>query len=141
MKTLVINTDGGARGNPGPAAVGMVFQLDKWKANHEKYIGVATNNVAEYMAVREALQYLLNLATSQDLSIDEVKFYLDSELVVRQLQGKYKVKEPALQRLHQEIQQTLEKMDWPVSFEHVPRAQNRQADKLVNHALDQHLKT
>lgn len=141
MKTLIINTDGGARGNPGPAAVGMVFQLDKWKATHEKYIGEATNNVAEYTAVLEALQHLPNSSASQDLSIDAVKFYLDSELVVRQLQGKYKVKEPALRRLYQEIQQILGEMDLPVSFEHIPRAQNRQADKLVNHALDQHLKT
>ena len=133
---LVINTDGGARGNPGPAAIGVAYRAGDWQENFELYIGNQTNNYAEYMAVKCALEEWPRLKLSKDLDIDRVSFRLDSQLVVFQLQGKYKVKEPTLKRLHTEVSELLMQLGIPYQFGYVPRAQNASADRLVNHALD-----
>ncbi len=133
MNEIKIFTDGGARGNPGPAAVGIVIFSDEKKiAQIKKCIGTATNNIAEYSAVLEALEYL-----AKEDSVNEAEFFLDSELVVKQLNGVYKVKDPKLKELFWQIKQKICELKLQASFTHVPREQNKQADALVNEALDE----
>lgn len=133
---MTIFTDGGARGNPGPAAAAFVV-IDKdgnivYRAG--RYLGRATNNVAEYTAVCDALHWLKGFEVTQKLP-DTITFKLDSLLVVQQLNGRFKIKNPALIELVgfvQKLRGTL-----PVThFVHVPRAKNRLADALVNETLD-----
>lgn len=134
MPQLTIHTDGGARGNPGPAAIGVVFDAEGFHLEHERYIGSATNNVAEYSAVLDALAQVPVICAAE--GITEIVFFLDSELVVKQIRGEYKVKEPSLQTLHADVRKQLSALSVPCSFSHVRREQNKLADKLVNHALD-----
>lgn len=134
MRKLIIYTDGGARGNPGPAGIGVVIQDDAKRliARHGRYIGEATNNVAEYQAL------LLALQKAAKLKAQELLVHMDSELVVRQMQGVYKIKEPALKDLALEAFRLIKKFS-RVSFRHVMREQNKEADRLVNQAIDQKL--
>jgi ribonuclease HI len=128
---LVLHVDGGARGNPGPAAIGVVVSEPGGEVIDElaERIGVATNNVAEYTAVLRALE------RARELQASEVELIGDSELVARQLAGTYKVKHPALRPLYQEALAALNGFDsW--SIRSVPRAENAEADALVNSALD-----
>lgn len=131
MKKLVVNIDGGARGNPGPAAIGAVVQSPDGEMLEEQgeRIGVATNNVAEYRAL------LLGIQRAAELGASELELVGDSELVVRQVKGEYKVKDSTLRELHSEVQRALRGFDrW--SIRHVRREQNAEADRLVNEALD-----
>ncbi|MFH2136151.1 MAG: ribonuclease HI family protein [Patescibacteria group bacterium] len=127
---LQIFTDGGARGNPGPAGIGVVI----WSGNelvgrHKKYIGKATNNQAEYKAV------ILALEEAKKLEPVELEFFLDSELVVKQLNREYKVKDENLAPLFVQVWNA--SMGFKkVTFTHVPREKNKEADKLVNEAID-----
>ncbi len=137
---ITINTDGGARGNPGPAAIGITAQ-DNGNILFEiaEYIGETTNNVAEYTAVIHALDHL----KEHTLSADEVSFILDSELIVRQILGIYRVKEPHLQTLVAKVRQLVADLKnngsiGQITFSHVKRNQNRRADQLVNQSLDSH---
>jgi len=128
---LVLHVDGGARGNPGPAAIGVVVSASEGEVLEElaERIGVATNNVAEYRAV------LRGLERARALGASEVELIGDSELVARQLTGAYKVKHPAMKPLHAEARRALEGFErWRIRT--VPRAQNAAADALVNAALD-----
>jgi ribonuclease HI len=128
---LVLHVDGGARGNPGPAAVGMVIATPEGEVLEEigQRIGQATNNVAEYRAL------LLGLERAAARGASEVEIVGDSELVARQLIGAYKVKHPAMKPLHQQALAQLQGFEkWSVRT--VPRAQNARADALVNRALD-----
>ena len=128
---IEVYCDGGARGNPGPAAFGYVVKKDgQIVKSGNGYIGIATNNVAEYTAVIEALTWL-------ELSYPKVNltFYLDSELVVSQLSGIYKVKNSNIRDLVFKIR-TLESNFGQVNYKHIPREKNKQADRLVNLALD-----
>jgi ribonuclease HI len=134
IDTLEIYTDGGARGNPGPAGIGVhaqpLFQLSE-------YIGETTNNVAEYTAAIRALEYLVN----ENIQVDNINFFLDSELVVKQIKGEYKVKQPHLSTLCLKVHQLLRQIpSSKISFRHVPRTQNKIADSLANQALDSHSK-
>ena len=125
-----IHGDGGSRGNPGPAA-GAAVLLDSDGEVLEKraeYMGVATNNQAEYLAVELGLQAM------HDLKIAEADFYLDSQLVVRQLNGQYKVKHPEMKAAYDRIQELKKGLD--VTFTHVLRADNAIADAAVNECLD-----
>jgi ribonuclease HI len=133
---LIINTDGGARGNPGPAGIGVVFKNENNKiiAEHNKYIGEATNNVAEYKALILALE-----EARKNSEYSELEICMDSELIVRQMQGKYKIKEPTLQVLAGQVFSLLKSFK-SFNFRHVPREQNKEADKLVNSAIDLALK-
>ncbi|MBI4049676.1 MAG: ribonuclease HI family protein [Candidatus Doudnabacteria bacterium] len=128
---LTIYTDGGARGNPGPAAVGVVIYGSGERPIRQisEYIGNATNNQAEYKAL------IRGLNEAALLDAKELLCFLDSELVVRQLIGKYKVKEPELKTLIAEVLRLSNKF-LRVDFKHVLRAKNKLADKLVNEALD-----
>lgn len=130
-KKLLLYTDGGARGNPGPAGIGVVILDDKKNKVKEiyKYIGEATNNVAEYNAIIHGLEEALLLKAK------EVIVHLDSELVTRQLNGEYKVKDAGLKPLFEKALSCLKSFD---SFEirHVERSKNKEADKLVNKAIN-----
>ncbi|MBI2033368.1 MAG: ribonuclease HI family protein [Candidatus Levybacteria bacterium] len=133
---ITINTDGGARGNPGRAAVGVYISDDKGKEllAMGKTIGFATNNVAEYRAVIEALEWVCE--HKEQLEDTTIRFLLDSELVVMQLTGMYRVKNPVLQGLLFTIRTLESKMPFALTYKHIPRAQNKKADALVNKALD-----
>lgn len=128
-------TDGGARGNPGPAAVGVVIQDSHQKTLFEtsRFIGSTTNNVAEYTALICALEWFDSQNYPPPLS---VCFYLDSQLVVRQLSGVYKIKNPTLIQLAHTIKTKLSQLNINPTFHHIPRAQNSRADQLLNQALD-----
>jgi ribonuclease HI len=132
MSSGYLFCDGGARGNPGPAGAGAVL-LDMQQqvlAEGNKYLGEATNNVAEYQGL------LIGLDLAQKHKIDTLKIRLDSELIVRQITGQYKVKNPGLRPLWEKVQHALQAFArWEIA--HVPRAENAHADKLVNLAIDQ----
>ena len=131
MTKLVVNVDGGARGNPGPAAIGAVVQDAGGTVLEQRgeRIGPATNNVAEYRAL------LLGIERAAELGASELELVGDSELIVRQVKGEYKVKDAALRELHTEVKRALRGFDrW--SIRHVRREQNAAADRLVNAALD-----
>ncbi len=129
---LIVHVDGGARGNPGPAAAACVIASPTGEVMDERaqLLGTATNNVAEYRAL------LLGLASARELGASEVEVIGDSELIAKQVQGVYKVKHPAMRPLHLEAMAALRTFErW--SIRTVPRAQNAEADALVNAALDQ----
>lgn len=131
-KQIKVYTDGGARGNPGPAAIGVYMRDDHDSEikRFSKYIGEATNNVAEYSALLGALEFL------DGLEFEAVKFFLDSELVVRQVNGEYKVKDPKLKELYLMVRQKLSDLGREYSVEHIRREGNKVADGLVNYELD-----
>jgi len=128
---LVVNVDGGARGNPGPAAIAAVVQ-DAHGAvleEHGERIGSATNNVAEYRAL------LLGIERAAALGAGELELVGDSELVVKQVKGEYKVKDAGMRELHAQVKEALRGFErW--SIRHVRREQNVEADRLVNQVLD-----
>lgn len=136
MPNYTIFTDGGARGNPGPAAIGVVIRGDDiGKKEYSEYIGITTNNIAEYKAVLFALRKLKQLAGTEKISQSTIQVYSDSELLVRQINGEYKVKEEGLQDIFMELWNL--RMDFgKVKFDHVVRENNKEADKMVNYALD-----
>ena len=127
---VVINADGASRGNPGPAAIGATISDGQGKliARISRYIGTATNNQAEYLAVIAALNEAIRLGARK------VDISLDSELVVRQLSGRYRVKNARLKLLYQEVKQLRQQLE-VFTITHVSRSQNREADKLANMAL------
>ena len=128
---LVVHVDGGARGNPGPAAIAAVLSDPDGGVVEERAetIGVATNNVAEYRAL------LLGIEHARALGANELDIVGDSELIARQVRGEYRVKDPSLRELHARVAKALEGFDrW--SIRNVPRAENAHADRLVNEALD-----
>jgi probable phosphoglycerate mutase len=126
-----LSTDGGARGNPGPAAYAYVLETDDGTvlAAHGEAIGVATNNVAEYRALVEGLRKAV------ELGVDELQVLSDSELVVHQMRGEYKVKNAALRELWEEAQELADRLG-KVRYTAVRREHNELADRLVNEALD-----
>jgi ribonuclease HI len=129
--TLRVSVDGGARGNPGPAAIAAVVQDEGGALLEERSeaIGTATNNVAEYRAL------LLGIERARALGASRLELIADSELIVRQVKGEYKVKEETLRELHRQVQQALGRFaGW--SIRHVRREENAEADRLVNEELD-----
>jgi len=131
MKKLTIYTDGGARGNPGPGGIGVVIYDENRKkiAEISQHIGHSTNNQAEYKAVIAAMK------KAKELGGQELEFYLDSELIVKQLKREYKVKNGELAPLFLQIY-NLEIGFKKVSFRHIPRERNKEADALANMAMD-----
>jgi ribonuclease HI len=128
---LVVNVDGGARGNPGPAAIGVVVSSPDGDVLEElaETIGEATNNVAEYRALLRGIELAAALGATA------LELIGDSELVVRQVRGEYKVKDASLKALHAEVRAALARAgEW--SIRNVPREENAEADRLVNAALD-----
>lgn len=137
---LKIFADGGARGNPGPAAAGFVVKDNTGKilAQKGEYLGEATNNVAEYQAVIKAFEWLrANRRVIADK--ERIGFFIDSQLIVNQLNGLFKVKNARLRNLIVEVRQLEGEVGLPVFYQHVPREKNREADSLVNQILDDRL--
>ncbi|MDP3792699.1 MAG: ribonuclease HI family protein [bacterium] len=136
MNKFTINTDGGSRGNPGPAAIGVVIEGNLvGKKKYGEYIGIATNNEAEYKAVIFALKKLKQLIGQEKAKTSEVEFMVDSELLSKQMNHEYKVKEEGIQKLFLETHNL--KLDFgKVIFTHVMRGKNTHADKLLNQVLD-----
>ncbi len=133
---LMIYCDGGARGNPGPAASAFVVEENgKVIYKESKYLGVATNNVAEYTAVIISLNWLVK--NQEDFSSDTITFVLDSELVAKQLSGLFKVKNENLRNLFFTIKTLEKKVNKKISYANVLRSKNKIADFLVNEKLDE----
>jgi ribonuclease HI len=131
MEKLVVNVDGGARGNPGEAAIGVVVRSPAGEVLEQRgeRIGETTNNVAEYRAL------LAGIERAAELGASELELVGDSELIVRQVKGEYKVKDATLRELHADVERALRPFEaW--SIRHVRREQNAEADRLVNEALD-----
>lgn len=135
MNKIIIFTDGGARGNPGPAGIGAVLKDEKNNIIQEisEYIGETTNNQAEYQAL------IAGLKKAKELKGECLSIYLDSELVVKQLNREYKVKNPELAPLFMQVY-NLSIGFKKITYEHVRRELNKEADKLVNLAIDKELK-
>ncbi|HEX3294416.1 MAG TPA: reverse transcriptase-like protein [Solirubrobacterales bacterium] len=128
---VVVNVDGGSRGNPGPAAVAAVATdpAGEVLAERSETIGEATNNVAEYRAL------LLGIELAKELEADEVEFVGDSKLIVEQVKGNWRVKQDHLRPLHTKVRDALRDLSsW--SIRHVKRGENERADELLNEALD-----
>jgi ribonuclease HI len=130
-KRLEVFLDGGSRGNPGPGALGVVIQDADGEVvkEYSEFLGETTNNIAEYTAVIRALEL------ADDLGADEVKIFGDSQLVVRQLTGVYKIKAPHILQLIKVVKEN-EKRFKSVEYVHIPREENVEADRLVNEELD-----
>ena len=131
MRTLVLRTDGAARNNPGPAGAGILIEDEqgmRLQARH-KWLGSMTNNQAEYHALIEGLKLV------SEWKPDRLLIYVDSKLVVEQIKGNWKIKEPDLQRLNSQAMDLLGRLQYQIS--HVPREQNSGADHLANMAIDE----
>jgi ribonuclease HI len=132
VKRVIVNVDGGSRGNPGPAAIAAVATDPSGEvlAERSETIGEATNNVAEYRAL------LLGIEMAKELSPDEVEYVGDSKLIVEQVKGNWKVKQDHLRPLHTKVKDALRDLPkW--SIRHVKRDDNERADELLNEALDE----
>mgnify|MGYP001619319296 FL=1 len=137
IKSLNVFTDGGARGNPGPSAIGVYIESTDGKiiSGFGKTIGIATNNVAEYKAVIEALTWIIE--NKKDLRKDaKINFFLDSKLVCSQIIGIFKVKNPDLRNLLFDVRNMEAQINLPIFYKYIPREQNSKADAFVNQALD-----
>ena len=137
MRKIIIYTDGGSRGNPGPAAIGVVFCNERGQVikEYSEYLGEATNNEAEYEAVIFALKKFKALFGKKLAQNTEIEIRSDSELLVKQLAGKYKILEPDIQQLFLQVWNS--KIDFKeVKFKLISREKNKEADRLVNEVLD-----
>lgn len=135
MQQIIIYTDGGARGNPGPAAIGAVIQYDHQEKHYSHFLGKTTNNEAEYQAVILALKKAKALFGKEKVKRAALECFSDSELVVRQLNHEYKIEEENLQKLFIQIWNLT--LDFgEIKFTHIRREKNKIADRLVNEELD-----
>jgi len=139
MSKIAIFTDGGARGNPGPAALGVFIEDENHRelAKIGRKIGETTNNVAEYSAIVEGFNWAL--INKEKLAIETINFYMDSQLAYSQLTGLFKVKNPKIREFVFQIKQKEAEIKIPVYYSHVPREKNTKADLMVNLALDNRL--
>ena len=141
MERFIIRTDGGARGNPGPAGSGAAIERvvdgrTELVAEVSEYVGETTNNIAEYRAVIFALEAVKTHAVALPVEVDA---RLDSQLIVEQMNGRYKVKNAGLKPLHNQVRALVLELGGVVTFRHVFRAENTHADRLVNQAIDREL--
>lgn len=133
---LIVHTDGGSLNNPGQAAIGFHLDLDSKRLyTHSEAIGIASNNVAEYTALIRALNYVKNLLEQGKLDIDSIHIMADSELMIKQVTGLYKVKNADIKPLHTQIKILEMEIGLPITFQHVLRHLNADADALVKKAL------
>jgi ribonuclease HI len=128
MKRAVLYTDGASSGNPGASGIGVVIEFQNKHYEHSAYIGTATNNVAEYSALIKGLE------EARSLGAQEVEAFMDSELLTKQLSGEYRVKNPGLIPLYQKILMLVATFQ-RVTFSHIPREDNKRADKLAKDAV------
>lgn len=140
MDEIRIFTDGGSRGNPGPAALGVYIEDSTGKTLAEigKTLGINTNNFAEYSAVIEALDWIIKNSSTMPANT-RILFFLDSMLVCSQMKGVYKVKNPGMKVLFEKAKLREAQIKFPISYSYVPREQNKNADRMVNYALDNSL--
>jgi len=135
---MILNafTDGASRNNPGEAGIGIVIKNEQGKILLEKkqYLGVATNNVAEYTALIRCIEAVIE---SKTFSCSTFIAHTDSELMARQLKGEYKVKDPELKKLFQKVQLLLASANFSFTIKHIPRSQNKEADRLANIAINE----
>ncbi|HYM65017.1 MAG TPA: ribonuclease HI family protein [Candidatus Sulfotelmatobacter sp.] len=139
MTEINIFTDGGARGNPGPAALGVYIEDEKRNslARIGKKIGEATNNIAEYSAIVEGLEWALN--NIEKHKIAKITFYMDSLLAYSQITGLFKTKNQHLKEMILKIRSLESQINLPIFYNHIPREKNKMADFMVNQALDNRL--
>ena len=132
---LIAFTDGASRGNPGEAAIGIVIKSENNTTveTYKRYLGTATNNVAEYTALLQCVEIVKN---SETLRCTELVVHTDSELMARQMNGEYKVKDAGLKILFQKVKGLLATAQFKFSIRHVPRSLNKEADALANEAID-----
>ncbi|MFA6457445.1 MAG: ribonuclease HI family protein [Bacteroidota bacterium] len=132
---LTAFTDGASRGNPGDAAIGIVLKDEQGRTilSHKKYLGTTTNNVAEYSALLACLELVNGTETFR---CSELVVHTDSELMARQLNGQYKVKDAGLKVLFQKVKSVLTASPFTFSIRHIPRSLNKEADALANEAID-----
>lgn len=130
-RSLIVHIDGAARGNPGPAGIGVVLwdEAGAIREEHQAYIGKATNNMAEYEAL------LFGLRKARELGYTAVKVFSDSELLVRQIRGEYRVKHPRLRKFYDQVDQLVRSFD-AFEIDHVRRGMNTRADLLANRAIE-----
>lgn len=142
VTTINIYTDGGSRGNPGEAALGTYIEDESGRELDSigKTLGIATNNVAEYSAIIEGLRWVRD-SKSEMPRLSRVNFFMDSNLAASQLNGFYKIKNPNLRQLYFEAKKIEAEINLPIYYKHIPREENKKADRLVNMALDNKLKT
>lgn len=135
--SLVVNTDGGARGNPGPAAAGIVIHDEEQHLIEQfgRFLNTATNNEAEYSALLLATDWIVRFCDTT--AVEKATFLLDSQLVVQQVLGRWKIKEARLLSFCQKIRAQLATLPCPYEIKYVPRAENSLADGMVNQILDQ----
>jgi len=142
MRKIIIYTDGGSRGNPGPAAIGVIFCNEKNQIikKYSEYLGETTNNEAEYQAVIFALKKFKALFGKKLAKNTEIELSSDSELLIKQLAGVYKILEPKIQLLFLEVWNL--RLDFKkIKFKLISREKNKEADRLVNEVLDSQAKT
>jgi len=133
---LTIYTDGGSLNNPGKAASAFVIYKDKKLIHkHKEKIGIASNNVAEYTALIKALEYIKDYVSRYTLHVTQIEIISDSQLLVRQVNGLYKVKHANIKPLHDQVKMLEMEIGLPISYTHVPREKNQEADALVKEAL------
>ena len=134
-------TDGASRGNPGPGGIGIVLKDEAGKILLEakRFLGTVTNNVAEYTALLECLNHVKELGEKRGVACTTLALHSDSELMVRQMNGEYKVKDAALKKLHSQARDFVSSSAFKFSLTHVPREKNREADALANESIDDHL--
>lgn len=132
----IIYTDGGSRGNPGPSAYGFVIYNRSLKIIREegKKIGISTNNVAEYTGVISALKWIVS---NNKMKSPDIQFFLDSTLVTNQMEGRFKIRNENLRNLYYTAKNLEEKIGGTIRYEAVRREENKEADRLVNKALDE----
>lgn len=137
LASINIYTDGGSRGNPGPSALGTYIESDDKTelASIGRRIGVTTNNIAEYSAIKEGLDWVLEKLNEMP-DLKKINFYMDSNLAASQLNGLYKIKNAGLRVIYFEIKSLEAQIKIPIYYTHIPREQNKKADRLVNLALD-----
>jgi ribonuclease HI len=140
IASINVFTDGGSRGNPGPSALGIYIESDDSMelVSIGKTLGIKTNNFAEYSAIKEALNWIFNNKRKMPCLL-KINFYMDSNLAVQQLNGIYKIKNADLRQLIFEIKKLETEISVPIYYGHIPREQNKKADRLVNMALDNKL--
>jgi ribonuclease HI len=133
---LVAFIDGAARGNPGKSGIGIIIYDDqgRCRAEHHEFLGIATNNIAEY----SALITCLKIVTERFAHCSVLHVNSDSELLVRQMNGMYKVRDKKLQQYNGEVRRLLGNTSFKFSISHIPREQNAEADSLANRGIDEH---
>jgi len=148
MSKYFVYCDGGARGNPGPAGYGFVIKSKGKRASSNLqtivegsgFLGTMTNNQAEYTAVLKALQKIHSL-TRQTARCPEIDVFLDSKLIVEQMNGRYKIKNKGLKPFYWKIRDLMMELGGKIVFSYIPREKNKEADRLVNLAINEKLKT